>query len=142
QPRRRLRAQDQRLAREHPPGSAPRLRRAGGAAGDLRAGHRPDRDHPPLVRRPPLTAGPGRGVPLCGPRMGRAVVHRDPDSSGGTGAASRKEALDMKQPALGITATAVVVAISWVVILLLGADLFMGWASYALMGAIPFAILV
>src|SRR5690606_19784827 len=65
-----------------------------------------------------------------------------PDSSGGTGAASRKEALDMKQPALGITATAVVVAISWVVILLLGADLFMGWASYALMGAIPFAILV
>lgn len=48
----------------------------------------------------------------------------------------------MKQPALGIVATAVIVAISWLVILLLGADLFMGWASYALMGAIPFAILV
>lgn len=48
----------------------------------------------------------------------------------------------MKQPALGIVATAVVVVISWVVIALLGADLFMGWASYALMGAIPFAILV
>ncbi len=48
----------------------------------------------------------------------------------------------MKQPALGIVATSVIVALSWFVILLLGADLFMGWASYALMGAIPFAILV
>ena len=53
-----------------------------------------------------------------------------------------KEDQDMKQPVLGIVATAVVVVISWVLILLLGVDLFMGWASYALMGAIPFAILV
>lgn len=48
----------------------------------------------------------------------------------------------MKQPVLGIVATSVVIAISWFVILLSGPELFMGWASYALMGAIPFAILV
>lgn len=48
----------------------------------------------------------------------------------------------MKQPTLGIVATAVIIVISWLLIALLGVDLFMGWASYALMGAIPFAILV
>lgn len=48
----------------------------------------------------------------------------------------------MKQPALGIVATAVIIVISWGVIWLLGPDVFMGWASYALMGAIPFAIVV
>ncbi|MGA8046065.1 MAG: hypothetical protein WCA30_07335 [Dermatophilaceae bacterium] len=48
----------------------------------------------------------------------------------------------MKQPVLGISATSLVIAVSWFVIFVLGVDLFMGWASYALMGAIPFAILV
>lgn len=48
----------------------------------------------------------------------------------------------MKQPALGIVATAVIIVISWLVILALGPGLFMGWASYAIMGAIPFAVLV
>lgn len=48
----------------------------------------------------------------------------------------------MKQPGLGIAATAGIIVISWLVILALGPELFMGWASYAIMGAIPFAILV
>lgn len=48
----------------------------------------------------------------------------------------------MKQPALGLVATAVIIVISWGVVWLLGPDLFLGWASYALMGAIPFAIVV
>lgn len=48
----------------------------------------------------------------------------------------------MKQPALGVTASAIIIAVSLAVIRLLGTDLFMGWASYALMGAIPFSIVV
>lgn len=48
----------------------------------------------------------------------------------------------MKQPQLGISATALIIALSLLVIRALGVDLFMGWASYALMGAIPFAIVV
>jgi len=48
----------------------------------------------------------------------------------------------MKQPVLGIVATGIVMVVSWVVVWLLGVDLFMGWASFALMGAIPFAITV
>ena len=48
----------------------------------------------------------------------------------------------MKQPWLGVVATAGIIVISWLVILAMGTDLFMGWASYALMGAIPFAIVV
>lgn len=48
----------------------------------------------------------------------------------------------MKQPALGIVATVVIMIISFVTIFALGAELFMNWASYALMGAIPFAIVV
>lgn len=46
----------------------------------------------------------------------------------------------MKQPLLGIVATAIIIAISWLAIFLLGVDLFMNWASFAIMGAIPFAI--
>ncbi len=39
-------------------------------------------------------------------------------------------------------ATVIIIAISWLAILALGVDLFMGWASFAIMGgAIPFAIL-
>lgn len=48
----------------------------------------------------------------------------------------------MKQPTLGIVATAAVIVVSWVTVWALGLDLFMGWASYAIMGAIPFAIVV
>lgn len=48
----------------------------------------------------------------------------------------------MKQPALGIAATALIIVISFATIAVLGPSLFMGWASYALMGAIPFAIVV
>lgn len=48
----------------------------------------------------------------------------------------------MRQPALGVTATVIVIAISLLLVWALGVDLFMGWASFALMGAIPFAIVV
>nr|NLI50018.1 hypothetical protein [Propionibacterium sp.] len=48
----------------------------------------------------------------------------------------------MKQPVLGVAASTIIVLLSLVVVRLLGVDLFMGWASYALMGAIPFAIVV
>lgn len=48
----------------------------------------------------------------------------------------------MKQPRLGIVATAAVLVLALLVIALLGTDLFMGWASYAIMGAIPFALVV
>lgn len=48
----------------------------------------------------------------------------------------------MKQPALGVAASTLIVAISLVVVRLLGPDLFMGWASYALMCAIPFSVVV
>ncbi|WP_432560269.1 hypothetical protein [Granulicoccus sp. GXG6511] len=48
----------------------------------------------------------------------------------------------MKQPILGVVATGAIIVVSWIVILAMGPDLFMGWASFALMGAIPFAILV
>ncbi|GGH58083.1 hypothetical protein GCM10010975_18340 [Comamonas phosphati] len=46
----------------------------------------------------------------------------------------------MKQPILGGVATALVLVLSLCVVWLLGLELFMGWASYALMCAIPFAI--
>ena len=48
----------------------------------------------------------------------------------------------MKQPLLGVVATTIIVVLSLVVVWLLGVELFMGWASYALMGAIPFAVVV
>lgn len=48
----------------------------------------------------------------------------------------------MRQPVLGIAASTIIVVLSLLVVRLLGVDLFMGWASYALMGAIPFAIVV
>ncbi|WP_425310542.1 hypothetical protein AADG42_17875 [Ammonicoccus fulvus] len=48
----------------------------------------------------------------------------------------------MKQPALGVTATLGIILISFLTIFALGPELFMNWASYALMGAIPFAIVV
>ncbi len=48
----------------------------------------------------------------------------------------------MKQPQLGLSASALIIVLSLLVIRALGTDLFMGWASYALMGAIPFAIVV
>lgn len=48
----------------------------------------------------------------------------------------------MKQPTLGIVATAIAIALSFVLIRVLGPDLFMGWASYALMCALPFTIVV
>lgn len=48
----------------------------------------------------------------------------------------------MRQPVLGIVATVLVMIVSWVTIWALGLDLFMNWASYAIMGAIPFAIVV
>lgn len=48
----------------------------------------------------------------------------------------------MKQPVLGITASALAILLSVVLIRALGVNLVMGWASYALMGAIPFAVVV
>ncbi len=48
----------------------------------------------------------------------------------------------MKQPVLGVVASSIILVLSLVVVWLLGVDLLMGWASYALMGAIPFAIVV
>lgn len=48
----------------------------------------------------------------------------------------------MKQPVLGVVASSIIVVLSLAVVWLLGVDLLMGWASYALMGAIPFAIVV
>ncbi|MDO5683093.1 MAG: hypothetical protein Q4G46_09745 [Propionibacteriaceae bacterium] len=48
----------------------------------------------------------------------------------------------MKQPLLGITATIGIMVISFATIFALGPELFMNWASFALMGAIPFAIVV
>lgn len=74
--------------------------------------------------------------------MGTAALRRDPEASGGTGATPHTKGSTMKQPALGVVATATTIVLSWLVILALGTDLFMGWASYALMGAIPYAILV
>lgn len=50
--------------------------------------------------------------------------------------------VDVKQPLLGIAATILIMVISFGTILALGPELFMNWASYALMGAIPFAIVV
>lgn len=48
----------------------------------------------------------------------------------------------MKQPLLGIIATAGIIVLSWLVIWAMSTDFFMGWASYVLMCAIPFAIVV
>lgn len=48
----------------------------------------------------------------------------------------------MKQPALGVAASGSIIVLSLLVVRLLGVDLFMGWASYALMAAIPFSIVV
>ncbi|MFV0457724.1 MAG: hypothetical protein ACK5MT_02980 [Actinomycetales bacterium] len=48
----------------------------------------------------------------------------------------------MRQPTLGVVASAAVIVVSLVVIWLLGVDLFMGWGSYLLMCAIPFTVIV
>lgn len=48
----------------------------------------------------------------------------------------------MKQPSLGIVATLIAIALSFVLIRAMGPDLFMGWASFALMCALPFTIVV
>lgn len=48
----------------------------------------------------------------------------------------------MKQPLRGALATALIMVLSWIIIWALGTDLFMGWASYVIMCAIPFAIVV
>lgn len=48
----------------------------------------------------------------------------------------------MKQPALGIVATAIAIVISLGIIGLMSPDFFMNWASYFIMCALPFTIVV
>lgn len=48
----------------------------------------------------------------------------------------------MKQPGLGIVATLIAIALSFVLIRAMGPGLFMGWASFVFMCALPFTIVV
>lgn len=48
----------------------------------------------------------------------------------------------MKQPVLGFVATGLIMVLSWAIIWALGVTLFMGWASYVIIAAVPFALVV